>query len=765
MNQRYLSRFFLMVFVAVVLALAGCDGDDGATGPQGEPGPTVVNLGILPEEVIAELDVQSQITGVTIASSPVVEFTVTTANSVPITGIGALWEDDPRSVRFTITKLVPGTSGEPSHWVSYTRETTNDGSTPPDYDTGSSLVDHGDGTYTFTFNTDVASVTGVTYEPTLTHRVAGQIGSGSSPLEDQNLFLDFVPAGGDVTETRNIAVVDSCNECHGHLVVHGRRFLVEYCVNCHNPDLAAGEGNFPFMIHKIHTAQTFDVLDDGIDYSEVTYPQEVTNCRKCHNGANAATPDGDNWMHVPNMVACGACHTEVNFATGENHEGIALDNNSLCTLCHPASGGLAGIEDKHLTDNATPHNPSVPSGLSNFSYHIAEARVDGGNVLQIDFSILRDGTPLNLLNLPADLTDSPGFLFSYTMPQDDMAEPVDFNNLGRTAGQPQSVDLVDDLINGGNIAASSTEGLFTATIADAFPNGARMRTVALQSRFRQIVDGETFDRRTISTVKNVTGDTVRRAIIDPAKCAGCHEWLQLHGGSRVLAATSDPDQAPVCTLCHNPNLSSSGRTANPAEPLLPETVEAVGADPLLYPERTNNFKDLIHGIHAADHRTEDYEFVRNRLNGIYFNWSEVTFPGILRNCLTCHKPGTYELPLPANLLMTTERTTSGDPDEDRDAILGARDGVPNGTDLVHTPIATTCYMCHDSALAVAHMEQNGGQINVLLREELVVGADFVGVGADTLTRQEVLDRGTIETCDVCHGNGRVADLKVMHEIE
>ena len=59
----------------------------------------------------------------------------------------------------------------------YTRDTTNDGSTPPDYDTGSSLVDHGDGTYTFTFNTDVAMVTGVTYEPTLSHRVAGQIGS------------------------------------------------------------------------------------------------------------------------------------------------------------------------------------------------------------------------------------------------------------------------------------------------------------------------------------------------------------------------------------------------------------------------------------------------------------------------------------------------------------------------------------------------------------------------------------------------------------
>jgi OmcA/MtrC family decaheme c-type cytochrome len=750
------------------LSLVGCNGDDDGTTdaqePPGAPGPTVVNLGILSEDAIAELDVQSQITSATIASPPVVEFTVTTANGVPITGIGALWEQDPGYVRFTITKLAPWNNGAPSHWVAYTRETTNDGATPPDYDTGSSLVDHGDGTYTFTFNTDVANVSGVTYEPALTHRVAGQIGSGSSALEAQNPVLDVVPAGGEVTETRNIATVETCNTCHDHLVIRGRRFKVEYCVNCHTAELAEGEGDFSLMIHKIHTAQTFAVLDDGVDYAEVTYPQEITNCRKCHDGANALTPDGDNWKNVPNIVACGACHINVNFATGEGHAGGAQADNSLCTVCHLPSGGLSGIEEAHLTANTTPHNPSVPSGLSNFSYTIAEARVNASNVLQVDFSILRDGTPLDLLNLPADLSGSPAFLFGYTMPQSDSAAPADFNNLGLTAAQPVSLNLVD-LIGGGNVVASGTAGVFTASIANAFPNGALMRTVALQNRFSQIVNGETFDRLTVSVTKAVTDDAVRRAVIDPAKCAGCHEWLQLHGGSRVLAATSDPNQTPVCTLCHNPNLSSSGRTADPAQPLQPDTVAALGDNPLIYPERTNNFKDMIHGIHAAGYRTKDYEFVRNRNNGLYFNWSEVTFPGILNNCLSCHLPGTYELPLSANVLMTTEWTTTGDPAEDRAAIVAARDSVPNGTDLVNTPITSTCYMCHDSEVAVAHMEQNGGQINVLLRETPVVGAALTAVGADLLTRDEVLNRGTVETCDLCHGAGRVADLNVVHGIE
>ena len=33
-----------------------------------------------------------------------------------------------------------------------------------------------------------------------------------------------------------------------------------------------------------------------------------------------------------------------------------------CATCHPASGGVAGIEDSHLTLNLTPNNPNLPAG-------------------------------------------------------------------------------------------------------------------------------------------------------------------------------------------------------------------------------------------------------------------------------------------------------------------------------------------------------------------------------------------------------------------
>ncbi|MHC5012599.1 MAG: OmcA/MtrC family decaheme c-type cytochrome [Planctomycetota bacterium] len=334
-----------------------------------------------PDEMVAALEVESEITNVVVASPPVINFTVTTADGVPITGIREIWLDDSSYVRFTFCKLVPGTNGDPDVWVSYTRDATTNA---PDYDTGSDLVDNGDGTYVFTYNTDVATVPGVPYEPTLTHRAAGQIGSRSEPLEAQNLWFDFVPAGGALPDTRYIAVVDSCNECHDELIFHGRRYLVEYCVTCHNPDLSSGEGNFPFMIHRLHSGGMFDVLRGGRDFSHVTYPQNLRNCRKCHNGADAATPQGDNWKMLPNIVACDGCHN--NFSTGTHTGGMQTDNTG-CAGCHPPSA----IEDFHTTPDLTPNNPMILPNQRSIVYEMLEASVGGGNVLTINFQITSDG--------------------------------------------------------------------------------------------------------------------------------------------------------------------------------------------------------------------------------------------------------------------------------------------------------------------------------------------------------------------------------------
>ena len=171
-------------------------------------------------------------------------------------------------------------------------------------------------------------------------------------------------------------------------------------------------------------------------------------------------------------------------------------------------------------------------------------------------------------------------------------------------------------------------------------------------------------------------------------------------------------------------------------------VEALGPDTLSYPEATQNMKEMIHGIHAASVRTTDYEHVRDRNNGLYYNWSEVTFPNDVGNCLACHNESTFELPLAENVLLTTNRTTGVADGQDAtpDDVATARKTVPNDTDWVFTPGTGACYSCHDSAESVAHMEDNGGAINK--------------------NRIDVLN--FVETCSVCHGAGSSHAVEVVH---
>ena len=739
--------FGLIPLLVFSLMLTGCgddgsDGADGADGADGLPGSAIVDISTTSDSILEDIDIVSEITDITIESPPVITFSVSTAEGLPVIGIGDFWEESNRFVRFTMTKLVPGTDGDPDSWVAYTRDTTGDGSTGPDYDTGN-LVDNGDGTYTFTFNTDVAAVDGITYEPGLTHRVAGQIGSRSVAMEPQNLVYDFVPAGGDVTNTRNIAVMESCNECHDNLVFHGRRFEVEYCVQCHNPELAinsAGisEGDMAFMTHRIHAAGQFEVLEDQEWRDmvlEVTYPQELANCRKCHNGDDEATADGNNWKNVPSKEACMGCHAGAHPADQED--------NSGCIGCHSPSD----IEDYHVTANATANNPNLLEGQREIVYELIEVSVDENNDTEIDFRITSDGEPLDLTNLPEDLADPgryPGFLLAYALPQSGIDAPADYNNLGVSAAQPIRVDIneADSLTCSG--------GICTAVINDgnAFPAGATMRAVGLQGYFRQDVDpdgdSDTYDYslHTQSATMAVAGDAERRAVVDSAKCAACHEIFEGHGGNRNLTADGG---VAICTMCHVPNLSSSGRTLD-----------------LTVPEDTQNLKEMIHGIHASAVRTTDYEHVRAfRGSNRPYNWAEVTFPAEVGNCALCHLDGTYELPLDSNILETTVRTTGAADGMDADfaAVEAARDAVPGDTDWVNSPVASTCFYCHDSEAAGIHMEQNGAVLSVANPD-----VNVVAVREDPADASIDLDDAA-ESCVVCHGDGKIADVSEAHGLD
>ena len=65
-------------------------------------------------------------------------------------------------------------------------------------------------------------------------------------------------------------------------------------------------------------------------------------------------------------------------------------------------------------------------------------------------------------------------------------------------------------------------------------------------------------------------------------------------------------------------------------------------------------------------------------------------------------------------------------------------------DLYTTPTAAVCSACHDSAVSRAHMESLGGAM---------FAVDLTTVN------------GSFETCSVCHGPGKIADLNEVHGIE
>jgi OmcA/MtrC family decaheme c-type cytochrome len=244
-----------------------------------------------------------------------------------------------------------------------------------------------------------------------------------------NLVFDWWPATAKVATAtdagqREVVNVSGCLDCHSKFQFHGgNRQETKFCVVCHTDQRRYGRteatiagnvfsgstnivdgrtvGWFPNYIHKIHAGHHLAKTGynyAGVEFNHITYPQDVKNCVKCHNGADGAankTAQGDNWKTVPSRLACGACHDGINFATGKGltladaraglttsafgHVGGAHADDSKCAICHSAadipvyhmtidptgSSGRAGYPVNTATDVPTPgypkgQGPSIP---------------------------------------------------------------------------------------------------------------------------------------------------------------------------------------------------------------------------------------------------------------------------------------------------------------------------------------------------------------------------------------------------------------------
>lgn len=233
----------------------------------------------------------------------------------------------------------------------------------------------------------------------------------------------------------------------------------------------------------------------------------------------------------------------------------------------------------------------------------------------------------------------------------------------------------------------------------------------------------------------------RRAIVDNASCNKCHSQLgaapSFHAGQR--------NNGPSCAWCHNPNRTSAAWSANS--------------------------KDFIHAIHGARKRTVPFTW---RALSEVLSFAEVEFPGPISNCTACHTAGAFDFSATAtknampNMLMSTvgQGKYNSDPlvnstyytlspyviaDNVQDYGTGFSFSAATGvtaeakdTTLIVTPITAACSGCHDSAVAIDHMQASGGRFYD--------------------TRANAKAPGAVkEQCMLCHGPGKVASIANVHK--
>ncbi len=763
-----MGGFLGLAALVLMLMLAGCNsgstGATGATGAVGPPGPT--GAGNTTSLVITINDVK-------IGSPSTVDFTITNQGGYAYPGVPV------SALEVIIAKLVPGTNGDPDEWQNYINKQVQPngigpGTQPaiqPTTDSGGTLVDHGDGTYTYTFGTNIQNVTQpvvVTYDASLVHRVAINIRSSTLPSANNGIYT-WIPQTGATSgfDANDIVDTATCNECHDHLAVHGGpRQDVHECVLCHNQgntDPSSGNSlDFIVMIHKIHDGDNLPSVLAGTpyviygyknsvnDFSDVKWPQNIQNCTKCHTPNDPNAPDSGNYASVPDMAACGSCHDDIDFAQGTagGHPGGVMTDNTTCNVCHTVNDTANACPGPYPCSVAQSHVVPTKVAALNFQYNILSITGTApGQTPVIKFSVtnpLNNNTPYNLATDP-EFSGCGGACRLYI----DIAwNNTDYTNTdatGAQAGNPTAQALSFNALT----ATANGDGTYSITSPIPIPtNVTGSGTVAIEGH--PATDSTT--PGTYNVAVPVTSVTQAFSITDPlpvphradvvlANCQKCHgqnDGLSLHGGNRT-------DNLTLCEMCHNPN--ETDLTMRPADPdATPNGVNTAAVDGL--EQRPIDFKYMIHAIHGADFRatnnpSDPYIVYAYQDNPTDF--SGVGFPGILGDCTQCHSSTGYTLPLPSGVLGTTIDTHAT-----------VKTANPFGTKSFYgnvaataaydriTPTAAACSACHNDTLATTHMQQNGASFYI--------------------TQSLINNGSTTETCAVCHGSGAIADVSVVHQI-
>jgi len=510
----------------------------------------------------------------------------------------------------------------------------------PGTDTGGVRTSTADGSYTYTFaakapaNLDPAATVAVGIYAT---RNLTEFDLGTNAA---NTVVNFTRSGAAPAAIHDVVHTQTCNKCHDPLQAHGgARREVALCVLCHNPggngattvDPDTGNSiDFKQLIHSIHMGASlpkkpYQIIGFGNavnDFSDVVFPADPRNCQMCHeqgaqpqggtapagsmtttSATNPAPVQGNWWLTHPTRAACGACHNNVNFATGENHAGGPQISDNQCATCHFPEGELpfdASIVGAHIIPTLAPGLPGVVFSLTG----VANGRA--GQSPTVTFTLKdKAGNPLNA---------------------------ADFATLNLVMGGPTSD--YQTTVSESARAATGTNGAFTYTFKAPVPAGATgTYTIGIEGyRNVTLLPGTV----TQQTVRDAGDNVVRDFSVDgspvvphavetsTANCNQCHYKLSAHGGIR--------NQTQYCILCHNPTATD-----------VPVRPASAG------PPTSIDFPVLVHRIHQGEASAAGGQltpFIVYGFGGSKNDFSDVRFPGDLRDCAKCHINNSQELPVP-----------------------------------------------------------------------------------------------------------------------
>jgi OmcA/MtrC family decaheme c-type cytochrome len=532
---------------------------------------------------------------------------------------------------------------------------------------------------------------------------------------------------------------------------------------------------------------TSNVLGSGLAHAGGAQPAGDSQCAQCHN-ATGNLPIGDiDLNHFP-VTPPAAGNALVLNGTNANTNAAWI-----------ASGGSVG---------------RLPPGAITVTYDVKSVSRNAAKNPVMVFRMLQNGTAVPLNNPttsapnPAtgdreiwdNFMGSPSVYFVFSVPQDGIAQPADFNasvsgwlksiwNAGKTSLAASAVAAT--------LTGPDASGYYTATLTGyTVPDSAVMLTGGLGYTYNvtstlpltqtnvagyptavpTVVPALTGAAASFRTggliviapnaqkvasagcpVANnnaiqcvLTGSSAgsyigRRTIVEDARCNACHQELgtftedAFHAGQR--------NDGTTCAWCHTPNRTNSGWSVDSTH--------------------------FVHAIHASAKRAVPFTYQASASSPAGF--SNVTYPGILNDCQTCHLPGTFDFSATASANAVGQGTDQVDKREYRTVGTGTYAAGPSTspfvqppyaaalgtaygsgfsyntttgatteaapTTLVMSPTVTVCSACHNTADAISHFKING--------------AAFYQPRSTAIT-------GSNETCLICHGTGRLVDIAVMH---